>query len=64
MTIRTTASPSPIDVDTTIAVTPPLGPIPAIYVPRRSTQQHTSLSVRRTVIRAMKHMADRAKASV
>ena len=60
MTTRT--SPSPVDLDAPIAVTPPLGPVPAIYVPLRSTGQHTSPSVRCSVTHMIKRMAARADA--
>lgn len=43
------------------AVTPALGPVPAIYVPRRAAQPGDSPSVRHVVARLAHRLVERAK---
>jgi hypothetical protein len=48
---------SPIDLDAPIAVTPALGPVPAIYVPRRLPRPGTPVSVRSAISHLVRHLA-------
>jgi hypothetical protein len=43
---------APIDLDAPTVVTPALGPVPAIYVPRRLIRTGTTLSVWRLLTKA------------
>jgi hypothetical protein len=56
MTTRTSANPPAIEPDPGVAVTPSLGPLPVVYVPRRFTRQCATRpvwhAVRRLVVRA------------
>lgn len=59
MTTPTPTGSSAIDPDPTVAVTPSLGPVPAIYVSRRLARRGTSPSLWRAARRLVHHIADR-----
>jgi hypothetical protein len=48
---------SPIDLDAPVAVTPALGPVPAIYVPRLLPRPGTPSSVRNVIGHLLRHAA-------
>lgn len=58
----TTAAPIAPDATVTVAVTPALSPIPAIYVPRRPAQAGASLSLGHAVSQLAHHVARRLEA--
>jgi hypothetical protein len=61
MTTSTSTSSAPIVPGPAVTVTPALGPVPAIYVPRRPAQQGASPSIWHAVGRLAHRLAERAK---